>query len=190
VERCRRFGRPPLRLSLRAGSSAIPLGFARGFGNTGQAFSKSARCGAPPFLSLIRTGDVGHPPYEHQVSRDRSHREQPAGAPGHRWIDWALSHPEGARAKDAPWKTKNVFHFRTGPTTAGCSHRRIMVDVRAESMVGGTIFHREVISREISRALVLNLSGKASGAHTPPRTSLPLTVPSLLSRATLQRLKG
>jgi len=32
-----------------------------------------------------------------------------------------------------------------------------MVDVRAESMVGGTIFHRQVIQREISRALVLNL---------------------------------
>jgi hypothetical protein len=41
-------------------------------------------------------------------------------------------------------KQKNVFHFRTGPaTTAGCSHRRIMVDVGAESMVGGTIFHRK-----------------------------------------------
>jgi hypothetical protein len=32
-----------------------------------------------------------------------------------------------------------------------------MVDVGAESMVGGTIFHRQVIQREISRALVLNL---------------------------------
>jgi hypothetical protein len=53
-------------------------------------------------------------------------------------------------------KQKDVFHFRTGPA-AGCSHRRIMVDVRAESMVGGTIFHRQVIQREISRALVLNL---------------------------------
>ena len=28
--------------------SAIPLDFARGFGKTGQAFSKSARRGAPP----------------------------------------------------------------------------------------------------------------------------------------------
>ena len=27
-------------------------------------------------------------------------------------------------------------------------------------MVGGTIFHREVIQREISRVLVLNLSGE------------------------------
>jgi hypothetical protein len=32
--------------------------------------------------------------------------------------------------------------FRTGPA-AGSSHRRIMVDVRAESMVGGTTFHRK-----------------------------------------------
>src|ERR1019366_5418750 len=50
-------------------------------------------------------------------------------------------------------------------------------------MVGGTIFHREMIQREISRALVLNLSGKASGAPTLHRRSLPLTEPSLLSRA-------
>jgi hypothetical protein len=35
-----------------------------------------------------------------------------------------------------------------------------MVDVMAESMVGGTIFHRRVIQREISRVLVLILSGK------------------------------
>jgi len=48
-----------------------------------------------------------------------------------------------------------------------------MVDVRAESMVGGTIFHREVIPREISRALVLNLSGKESGASALPRISMP-----------------
>jgi hypothetical protein len=51
-------------------------------------------------------------------------------------------------------------------------------------MVGGTIFHREVIPREISRALVLNLSGEHGGAHVPPRRSLSLTQPSLLSRAT------
>ena len=45
------------------------------------------------------------------VSGDRSHREQPGGAPGRRELDrnldWALSHP----------------------ARAGCSHRRIMVDV-------------------------------------------------------------
>jgi hypothetical protein len=67
-----------------------------------------------------------------------------------RWIDGALSHPEGARtkggAKRRALENKNVFHFRTGlTTTAGCSHGRIMVDVPAESMVGGSIFHREMI---------------------------------------------
>src|SRR5260370_17533020 len=41
--RCRQLGRAPLRLT--------PLGFARGFGKTGQAFSKSARRGAPPVVS-------------------------------------------------------------------------------------------------------------------------------------------
>jgi len=40
-----------------------------------------------------------------------------------------------------------------------------MADVVAESLVGGTIFlarrfRREMIQREISRALVLNLTGK------------------------------
>jgi hypothetical protein len=42
-------------------------------------------------------------------------------------------------------KKKVKGSFRTGPA-AGCSHRRIMVDVRAESMVGRTIFHRQVIA--------------------------------------------
>ena len=101
------------------------------------------------------------------VSGDRSHREQPAGAPGRRKldrrIDWALSHPVGT----------------------GCSHRRIMVEVQAESMVGGTIeFHRRVIQREISRVLVLNLSGKQAVLKAPHRISLSLTAPSLLSRGT------
>ena len=35
--------------------SAIPLGFARGFGKTGQAFSRSARRGAPPVISCQRS---------------------------------------------------------------------------------------------------------------------------------------
>jgi len=35
-----------------------------------------------------------------------------------------------------------------------------MADGWVESMVGGTIFHREMIQREISRVLVLNLSGQ------------------------------
>src|SRR2546422_2874754 len=52
-------------------------------------------------------------------------------------------------------------------------------------MVGGTT-PPQSDSREISRVLVLNLSGKASGAHAPPRRGLSLTTPSLLSRATLE----
>src|SRR6266849_5238238 len=63
-----------------------------------------------------------------------------------------------------------------------------MADVGAESMVGGTTFHREMIQREISRALVLNLSGKASGATALPRIFLSLTAPSLLSRPTRHHL--
>jgi len=50
-------------------------------------------------------------------------------------------------------------------------------------MVGGTIFHRWVIQREIYRVLVLNLSGKANGARNTDRRSLSLTAPSLLSMA-------
>ena len=42
-----------------------------------------------------------------------------------------------------------------------------------------------MIQREISRVLVLNLSGKASGADAPPGRTMPLTEPSLLSRGTL-----
>ncbi len=51
-------------------------------------------------------------------------------------------------------------------------------------MVGGTIFHRRVIQREISRALVLNLlwHDNAGGACAPPRITMSLTEPSLLSR--------
>jgi hypothetical protein len=41
-----------------------------------------------------------------------------------------------------------------------------------------------MIQREISRVLVLNLSGKKNGAYAPPRTTMSLTEPSLLSRAT------
>src|SRR6266436_59400 len=79
--------------------------------------------------------------------------------------------------------------LRKGPRkdgAPGTRHRRIMADVGAESMVGGTTFRRKMIQREISRALVLNLSGKASGARALPRISLPLTAPSLLSRRTRQ----
>jgi hypothetical protein len=60
-----------------------------------------------------------------------------------------------------------------------------MVDVEAESMVGGTIFlgmisTERVIQREISRVLVLNLSGKLSGACALPRIIMPLTPPFAL----------
>src|SRR6266700_2063995 len=51
-------------------------------------------------------------------------------------------------------------------------------------MVGGTTFHRNVISREISRVLFLNLSGAHGGPEKSPGRRLPLTQPSLLSRAT------
>ena|SRR5579885_1975122 len=53
-------------------------------------------------------------------------------------------------------------------------------------MVGGTIFHRRVIQREISRVLVLNLlwHDNAGGACAPPRITMSLTEPSLLSRGT------
>ena len=39
-------------------------------------------------------------------------------------------------------------------------------------MVGGTIFHRRVIQREISRVLVLN-PGEKNGAYAPPRIRVP-----------------
>ena len=52
-------------------------------------------------------------------------------------------------------------------------------------MVGGTTVHRKVIQREISRVLVLNLSGKAAVLIAPPRKSLSLTPPSFLSRGSL-----
>jgi hypothetical protein len=42
-----------------------------------------------------------------------------------------------------------------------------MVDVMAESMVGGTIFHRRVIQREISRIFVLNLLWQKAVPKTP-----------------------
>src|SRR5438270_9530951 len=45
-------------------------------------------------------------------------------------------------------------------------------------------FHRRVIEREISRVLVLNLSGKVAVLIALPRITMPLTEPSLLSRGT------
>lgn len=53
-------------------------------------------------------------------------------------------------------------------------------------MVGGTIRPAQSDSREIPESLVLTLSGEASGTLAPPRTTMPLTTPSLLSRATRQ----
>ena len=96
--------------------------------------------------------------------------------------EWGTQNPE------LTWATRQarpqVLIGRSRiPHGAGCSHRRIMVAVVAESMVGGTSFHRRVIQREISRVLVLNLSGKPTGAIAPARRTIPLTEPSLLSRA-------
>jgi hypothetical protein len=51
-------------------------------------------------------------------------------------------------------------------------------------MVGGTIFHREVIQREISRVLVLNLLWRKKRCFGTARDIFALTEPSLLSRAT------
>jgi hypothetical protein len=50
-------------------------------------------------------------------------------------------------------------------------------------MVGGTRVHRSVIQREISRVLVLNLSGEKCGFKTAGEKCR-LTKPSLLSRGT------
>ncbi len=83
------------------------------------------------------------------------------------------------------WKTKKPFSTsrRRGSAAAGCSHKRIMVAVGIESMGGGTTSSaEEMIQREISRVLVLNLSGQRSGAPALPRRSLSLTAPSLLSK--------
>jgi hypothetical protein len=51
-------------------------------------------------------------------------------------------------------------------------------------MVGGTTFHRRVIQREISRVLVLNLSGEKQRCQNTDGIRLCLTPPSFLSRAT------
>jgi hypothetical protein len=62
-----------------------------------------------------------------------------------------------------------------------------MADGSVESMVGGTMFRRRVIQREISRALVLNPLWQKAVLIAPPRISLSLTPPSLLSRGTRQQ---
>ena len=53
-------------------------------------------------------------------------------------------------------------------------------------MVGGTIFHRKVIQREISRVLVLNQSGDKETVPNTDGISLSLTPPSFLSRGNRQ----
>src|ERR1700728_5490392 len=85
---------------------------------------------------------------------------------------------------------KDVSHFPTHPATAaaGCSHKRIMVDVGAESMVGGTIFGRRSPPQVISVRFPESWSSTSlakSGAKNTDRILLSLTPPSLLSRGTL-----
>src|ERR1700728_1982317 len=84
---------------------------------------------------------------------------------------------------------KDVSHFPTHPATAaaGCSHKRIMVDVGAESMVGGTIFGRRSPPQVISVRFPESWSSTSlakSGAKNTDRILLSLTPPSLLSRGT------
>jgi len=54
------------------------------------------------------------------------------------------------------------------PHGAGCSHRRIMVDVEAESMVGGMIFGRrsppQVIGVRFPESWSSTFSGNTNGA--------------------------
>ena len=60
-----------------------------------------------------------------------------------------------------------------------------MAAVDAESMVGGTCFHPDVIPSECSRVLVLNLTGSIHRAFGTQQVSCTLTTPSFLSRGTL-----
>jgi hypothetical protein len=87
-----------------------------------------------------------HPPLRHW---DIGSRRMLVAA--HALIEWA----GGSLKLLANWK---LMLCRCAFAKSGVS----MADVRAESMVGGTMFHRESIQREISRVLVLNLSGKVS----------------------------
>ena len=126
------------------------------------------------------------------VSGSRSHREQPAGAPGRRkldrGIDWALSHPRGRckrRRRNAPWKTETFSTFAPPAQRRDVRIEESWPRSRPNRWLVERSFHRKMIQREISRVLVLNLSGKTSGAPALPRTILPLTPPSLLSRGTL-----
>src|SRR5258708_37586773 len=66
-------------------------------------------------------------------------------------------------ARGCPWSAQARPQVLIGrsriPHRAGCSHRRIMVAVRGRIDGWWNEFHRKVIQREISGALVLNLSG-------------------------------
>jgi hypothetical protein len=60
-----------------------------------------------------------------------------------------VAYPEIVRIESSPRvplvgtsSTAGLIGRSRIPHRAGCSHRRIMVDVQAESMVGGTIFGR------------------------------------------------
>jgi hypothetical protein len=80
--------------------------------------------------------------------------------------------------KSALEKQKPFFHFRTGPATAGCSNRRIMVVVGAESMVGGTVrpFHPQMIQTQmLSRVFVFSFLGEHLRCPGIARDSLFLT---------------
>ena len=89
--------------------------------------SEAERCGQGGGGAQVSGTTLLDAAHTEAVSRDRSHREQPAGAPGRRkldrWTDWALSHPAGARAKDgakdAPWKTKSRFPLSHRPGDCG-----------------------------------------------------------------------
>ena len=102
--------------------------------------------------------------YPEVVRIESSPRVPLVGEKLDREVDWALSH--AARGGMFAWKN----HGR-------CCGR---IDGWWNDW-----FRRKMIQREISRALVLNLSGKRSGAAALHRISLSLTAPSLLSRGTL-----
>ena len=73
------------------------------------------------------------------LSRDRSYREQPAGAPGRclaRNFDWVLSHPDRSMQKtaQAPWKTPPAFPTSAQTRRLDVRIEKIMIAVSVESM--------------------------------------------------------
>ena len=89
--------------------------------------SEAERCGEGGGGAPVSGTTLLDATHRETVSRDRSHREQPAGGPGRReldrWIDWALSHPAWAVQK---WKTKKPFSTFTPPRL------RLRLDVRID----------------------------------------------------------